>query len=468
MELLDQNISAIFEGAADFNRRELRCGDQTLYLYSIDGLVSGGDISNYVVKPVTQQLKGGSVDALYEGALRGMIYNAVAVPCTDVRDAALKLVNGFCVVLFPKAGAIAFEVKTGEKRSISGPDLENTAKGPKDSFVETVRTNTGLIRRHLRTPDLRLHEMKVGCRSLTNVSIVWIDGITNPEYVQRMIRRLSDINIDGMLTPAAVEEYVTGSRMTPFPLLQYTQRTDRFCQSLLDGRVGLLVDGIPLGYLAPVDVGYLMNSPEDLGRDFMTASFVRILRYLALAFDLLMPALYVAFTVHHWELMPSAMGQVILQGREKVPFSPVWEILVLLIAFELLQESGIHLPQNIGQSVSIIGGIVVGTAGVEAGLISSIALITVSVAGICGFVLPNRDLASTVRLCRFFLAVMAAVGGLFGVGVGIALLLIHLAGLKSLGVSYIVPVESKLIRGRLVNEKLRSKKLNTKDRKKQR
>ena len=467
MQWKDESFRAIFDGAADFNARTLRCGEFTLYAYSIDGLVSSGDISDYIIKPVSEHLAGEDMPALYQSAQTGMIYNAVAVPCKDVEDGAKKLVNGFCVILFPGVGALAFEVKTGEKRSISPPDLENTAKGPRDAFVETVRSNTSLVRRHLRTPDLRLYETQVGRRSLTNVSVVWIDGITNPELVGRMLRRLADIDIDGLLTPAAVEEYVTGSRVTAFPLLQYTQRTDRFCQGLLDGRVGLIVDGLPIGYLLPVDIGHLMDSSEDYSRDFMTASCIRVLRYAAFVIDLLLPALYIAMTMFHWNLLPESLAQVIQQGRESVPFAPMWEILLLLVAFELLQESGIHLPQNIGQSVSIIGGIVVGTVGVEAGLISSLALIAVSISGVCGFVLPNRDLAGAIRLWRFILSVLAAVCGLWGIAGGVVFLVVRLALLKSLGVSYLFPVEPSLLRRRMKKNKFRDSKMNPLDRRKQ-
>ena len=141
------------------------------------------------------------------------------------------LVNGFCVVLFPGVGALAFEVRTGQMRGPAAPEVENTVKGPKDAFVETIRTNTSLIRRHLRSPELRLFETQVGRRSLTNVAVVYLEGITNPELVEKMKKRLKEIDIDGLLSSSAVEEYVTGSRVTAFPLIQYTERTDRFCQT---------------------------------------------------------------------------------------------------------------------------------------------------------------------------------------------------------------------------------------------
>lgn len=463
MELQDEMIRRRFEGAADFNARKLRCGAFTLFAYSIDGLVSSSQISDYIIKPITGRLDAAGIESLYRDALEGMIYNAVAVACKGLEDVCLKLVNGFCVILFPGVGAIAFEVKTGEKRSISGPEMENTAKGARDAFVETARTNTSLVRRHLRSPDLRLYETRVGRRSLTNVSVIWLEGITAPEYVSRLIRRLADIEVDGFLTPSAVEEYVTGSRLTAFPLLQYTQRTDHFCQGILDGRVGLIVDGIPLGYLLPVDIGYLMNSPEDYGRDSITASCIRVLRYIAAVLNLFLPAIYIAMTVFHPNLLPDSLAQVIWQGRENVPFSPIWEILTLLIAFELLQESGIHLPQNIGQAVSIIGGIVVGTVGVEAGLISSIALIAVSTAGVCGFVLPNRDMAGAIRLWRFLLAVLASIAGLWGIGIGAAMLFVRLLMLRSLGVPYLIPAEPGLLRRRMKKNRYRNGKLHPRD-----
>ena len=449
------HVEQVFQGAADLVIRPLQLGPVRATAYFIDGLTSGSEIADFVLHPISQKLRGTAQEML-DQCLDGTVYSAVAQPVENMADLCRLLVNGFCVVVFEGLDrAAAFEAKTGEKRSPAPPEVENTVKGPKDAFTETVRTNTSLLRRHLRSPWLRFYETQVGTHSMTNVTVVWLEGVTDPKLVQRMKQRLASIDADGFLTPASVEEYVTGSRRTPFPLLQYTERTDKFGCGLLDGRVGLLIDGLPLGYLSPVNLAGFLASPEDLGMDFVSASFVRVLRYAALLVSLLLPALYAAMAAFHQEMIPTKLLLAIIESKEQVPFPTMFEVIGLLVAFEILQEAGIHLPQSLGQTVSIIGGLVVGSAAVEAKLISPAALIVVAVAGICGFAIPGRELADATRIWRFALTACAAVAGLFGLTVGLICLLLHLGGLESFGMSYLRPFDRARTGGVVLRRRLK-------------
>ncbi len=454
------NILRIFR-AGDFTQRKILAGPdkREIWVFFIDGLVSGSDISDFVIRPLLHAEK--PVD---RETARACIDNATEAETKDMDAVASKLVNGFCVVLFEENSAAAYEVKTGEKRSISPPEVENTVKGAKDAFTETVRTNTSLLRRHLRTPELRLEEQVVGRRSLTNVTVCHVAGITDPGLAEAVKKRLETIDIDGLLTPAAVEEYLTGSRKTAFPLQIYTERADRFAWGIMEGKVGILVDGLPLGYLLPCCLEDFLKSPEDRGGNYMVASAIRFLRYLSLIAALLLPGFFAAVSLYHQEMIPTSWLLAIVESRESVPFSAGTEVIVLLVAFELLQEAGLHLPQNLGQAVSIIGGLVVGTAAVEASLISPAALIVVAAAGICGFTLPQRDFADAIRIWRFALVLGGLAAGLAGVALGLIFLLIHLADLSSLGIDYLSPLnqgETPKLRARLVTEKYRSPLLDT-------
>ncbi len=462
------NLLRIFGETGDFTLRQVLAGPdkQELWVCSIDGLVSSSEISDFVMKPLMQA--NCCVDL---ETTKTIIYNAVEVSVPNMDAAAEKLVNGFCLVIFGENQAAAFEVKTGEKRSISSPEVENTIKGAKDAFTETVRTNTSLVRRHLRTPELRLEEQVVGRRSLTNVTVCSIAGITDPNLVQAVSRRLKGLDIDGLLTPAAVEEYLTGSRTTAFPMQIYTERADRFSWGLMAGRVGVLVDGLPLGYLLPCCLEDFMESPEDRGGNYLVASAIKFLRYLSLLAALLLPGAFVAVCLYHQEMIPATWLRAIVQSRDAVPFSVGAEVLVLLCSFELLQEAGLHLPQNLGQAVSIIGGLVVGSAAVEANLVSPAALIVVAAAGICGFALPERDFADAIRIWRFLLVIGGLMAGLAGVTLGLLTLLLHLGTLHSLGVPYLLPVsQGKLpkLRPLLAQEKYRPAELSPENQRNQR
>lgn len=436
----EQELRGLFGDTEDLACRRLTVGTQTAAVYYIDGLCAGAEIADTVVRPLCRGVRPGTAQEVFLQARDSSVCNASMEQAQTARQIADRLLHGFCAVLLDDSlPALCFEVKTGEKRGPSAPESENTVKGAKDAFVETARTNTGLIRRHLRSAQLRFVSRRVGRCTQNDATVCWLEGRCEPSLVQRMLRRLEQLDMDGFILPASVEEAVTGSRRTAFPLLQYTERTDTFCQGLLEGKVGLLVDGLPLGYLAPVSLSGLMESSEDRAVDYVSASILRVLRYLALFVSLLLPAVYVAMATFHQQMLPTKLLLAIIASKKDVPFSTLLEVAGLLAAFELLQEAGLHLPQAIGTAVSIIGGLVVGTAAVDADLVSPAALIVTASGGICGFTLPNRDLSDAIRVWRLALTALAGAAGLLGVAAGVVALCIHLAGLTSLDEAYLAP-----------------------------
>ena len=439
---------------ADLTVRHLTVGGNPVVLFFLDSLTSGEDIALHVLRPLAL-LPHGEERAVLTACLDGTVWNAACTLCRTVEDSSFALLHGSCLLLLPSCGlAAAFETKSRDRRSPSPPDTESTVKGAKDAFTETLRVNLGLLRRHLRHDSLCLRQLTVGERSHTAVCIVSLADLTDPRLVQAVETRLRALKIEGMLTPAAVEEYLTGSRATAFPLIQFTERPDRFAQSVLDGQVGVFVDGLPLGYLLPVNVGILMTAAEDRGNGYALATAVRVLRYLALLISLLLPALYIAMAQFHPAMIPTKLLSAIIESKQNVPFSTTAEVLCLLVAFELLQEAGLHLPKAVGHTVSIVGGLVVGSAAVDARIISPTALIAVSVAGICGFAVPEQDFSAAIRIWRFVLGVCAALAGLYGMTMGALVLLVHLGTLDSCGKPYLAPFSAVMTGGALVRRRL--------------
>ena len=438
MDVLSE-LQTRFAGAADFTVRELEAAGVGCTLLFLDGLCSGAEIAEFVIRPLGQLSGPLAPPPLLDWALAGGVEAASASRCADAEDAEAKLLNGFCVLVVLGAGAAAFEVKSGEKRGPSEPEVESTTRGPKDAFTETARTNTALLRRHLRTAKLRIWETAVGSVSRTNLSLLWLEGAADPETVERMKTRLLTLDAGELLTPAAVERLLPGNRRTAVPLLQYTERTDRLAAGLLAGRVGIFADGLPVAYLAPVNLGWLLQAAEDKDTDRLSARFLKVLRLGALVCALLLPALYVAMAAFHQEMLPTQLLEAVIESKKNVPFPTVLEVLGLLAAFELLQEAGLSAPKAVSQPVSIIGGLVVGSAAVEASLISPAALIVTAAAGICGFALPGKSLVDAVRLARFALTLCAALAGLCGLTLALLALLIHLSGLESFGRAWLAP-----------------------------
>ncbi|MDD5938029.1 MAG: spore germination protein [Clostridiales bacterium] len=481
--LTAESLGRVFGGCVDYNRRSVAVGgNESLRadLFFLAGMVRMERVSDYVLRPLAQNASLGELGeaVAWEKMRTGALYNLSVEEITTLDEAAGALVDGNCLLLFPgRERALSFNTGTEEKRGIGDPENEVSVKGSRDSFVENLRTNTSLVRRHLKAPELRITEQVVGRQSLTPVDILWVEGIADPETVAELTRRVEDIDIDALLATGNVEEYIVDDLNTPFPLALHTERPDRFCYGLAEGRVGLLAEGLPLGYLVPGVIGDFVRAPQDRSENWMIASALAVMRWLCLLTTLFLPAFYVAMVNFHPEMIPVRLALSIMAARRDVPFSTLFETLLLLIAFEVLQEAGLRLPQSIGQTVSILGGLVVGSAAVEAKLISPAVLVVVAAAGIAGYTMPSQDLAAALRLWRLLLTVLAGMAGLFGVLAGGAALVGHLAGLESFGAAYLTPFAANageqtegntVLRQPLPDDKLRPAHLNTENRRKQR
>ena len=443
--LTQEGLEKIFAGCSDFAKRPALIHDdpsRPVTLYYINGMVRGERINDYLLRPLSQdqrlaQVQGEAVLRLLEG---GALYNLYVQRRTTLDQAAVDLTMGWCLLFLPgEKDALSFFVGTEEKRSVGEPENEPALKGARDSFVESILTNTSLVRRRLRAPELKVRQHIVGRQSLTPVMVVYLDGVADPETVSRMEERLDQIDIDGVEAAGNLEEYLVPAAGTPFPLLPFTQRPDRFCQGLLEGRVGLLCDGIPLGWLAPGTIDQFFKTGQDRAYHWMVASALNLVRYFCALVTLLVPGLYIALVTFHPEAIPVKLALSIVAAKQEVPFSTIFEVLIMLLAFEVIQEAGLRLPGPIGATVSILGGLVVGNAAVEAHIVSPAVLIAVAIAGVAGYTMPSQDFGNALRLWRFLLAILASLGGLFGLAAGCAALIHHLAGLESFGVPYLAP-----------------------------
>ena len=408
-------------------------------------MVRGERINDYLLRPLAQdpRLSAVSEAEAFQLLGQGALYNLYVERRTTLDQAAVDLTMGWCVLFFPgRMDALSFFVGTEEKRAVGQSENEPALKGARDSFVESILTNTSLVRRRLRAPELKVRQHVIGRQSLTPAMVVYLDGIADPDTVKRVEEKLDAIDIDGVESAGNLEEYLTDASRTPFPLMPFTQRPDRFCAGLLEGRVGLLCDGLPFGYLLPGTMDQFFRTSQDRAFNWMTASMLLLLRYFCMAATLLIPGLYIALVTFHPEAIPVKLALSIVAAKQEVPFSTVFEVLIMLIAFEVLQEAGLRLPSPIGATVSILGGLVVGNAAVEAHIVSPAVLIAVAIAGVAGYTMPSQDMAAALRLWRFLLAILASLGGLFGLAMGCAALICHLAGLESFGVPYLAPFTS--------------------------
>lgn len=477
-----KNLKNIFSDCVDLETRTIFVGGSDslmLHCFFIDGLISGTDASKNILCPLTDNARFGDVRSEAEAfdlALGGGVYGASAKPCRSTDEAVSAILNGFVLLVFDGLErALAFEARSSAQRSVEEPVSEQSLKGARDSFTETLRINTALVRRHLRNSALKFRATTLGRKSNTRVELAWIDGVANPSLIETLQNRLDALETDGLLTSSVVEAILSDTPRSPFPQFMLTERPDRFGMNLLEGRIGLLIDGLPLGWLLPATLPQQLRVPEDVSKHSFIASTLTLLRHLALLVAILFPALYVAVAMYHQEMIPVRLLLSVIESKQAVPFSTAAEVAGMLIAFELLQEAGLRLPPSVGETVSIIGALIVGQSAVEARVISPIAVIVVATAGIASFTIPNQDLGQALRLTRFALVLTAIAAGMFGIAAGCIVLLWHLCSLNSCGVAYLAPMADGGLRDYLHaltvaprhRDKFRDPRLNTPDRRRE-
>jgi len=440
-----QEIKELFSKSSDIVVRPIKISQNnvTFHIFCVDGLINSQLVDEAILQsmkldPFLREYK--SEREVMDYLLDGGAYHAFTLEESDYNLLLKYVLSGMMAFIFDmEQKAIVYDIRTFDKRSVSEPSEEGVVKGAKDSFIEVMRTNTALIRRRIRSEYLVIENLVVGKVSKTDISICYISNIANMDTVNQIKQKIQSINIDNISTPAFIEEYLIENKKSLFPQIMYSQRPDRISANLSDGRVALVVDGMPFVYLLPCQLPMLMQSPEDYANHFLVGSALRAIRYIAMIVTIFLPAFYIAATTYQNQMLPVQLALSTQAAKQNVPFSSATEVLGLLVAFEILIEAGLRLPKAVGTAMSILGGIVVGQSAVSANIVSPLVVVVVSLAGIAGFVMPNQDLSSGIRVVRFVFAFLAAIGGFFGLAVGLIILLTHLCSLDNYGVAYISP-----------------------------
>lgn len=442
-----EGLKTIFSGCEDFFLREIRLGSEKNilgFVCWIDGLVCETDVSEDVIRPLTASSRLAAASSARQAARlieQGAVWRGTARRRETADALVSDLTAGCAALIFETLGvALTFETKSQTGRPVQEATIEKAVKGPRDAFCETLRVNTALVRRRLRTPKLKLTEQTAGRESNTRVALLYIEGIAKPSLVEAVRSRLAAMDLDAVLSAGDLEPYVTDHPRSPLPQTAHTERPDKLAAALLQGRVGLLADGLPVGFLLPGTLGALMRAPEDRADPPLVATGLMLLRWLALLLALTLPALYSAAAVHHPEMLPTQLLVSMVEAEQEVPFGAAAVMLFLLAAFELLQEAGLRLPAPVGQTVSIIGALLVGEAAVSARVASPIAIIVVALAGIAGYNVPNQEIASLLRFARMMLVIAAALGGMFALTALCAMLVWYACTIDCFGVAWLHPL----------------------------
>ncbi|HBB30078.1 MAG TPA: spore germination protein [Clostridiales bacterium] len=451
---LNQTILAlkeILKDADDIIYRTIECGKKQkikMCLIYVDGMTTKEAVSQFAIETLMEffdlnNFEKNTTQELDRIASLTSIATSEISSVDNISTAVNKILSGETMLFIDgSTKAIMISSRGWPMRSISEPVAETLLRGPRDGFNETLKVNITLIRRRIKDPKLKVKYMQVGTKSKTDVAIMYLEDRVNRQVLEELQKRLSKINIEAVLESSYIEELIEDDNYSPFPQVENTQRPDAAASAIYEGRVVIGVDNTPQVLMVPAIMTVFMQSSEDYYERWLSACMIRIVRYLALPITILLPALYVAITTFHPNMLPTGLALYVAASRAKVPFPAWFEASLIEITMELIREAGMRIVGPIGSTIGIVGGLVIGQAAVEAGLISPLVIIIVALTTISSFAIPSFNFSTSLRMLRFVFIILAATLGLFGVSLGICILLTHLCALKSMGVPYMTPFSS--------------------------
>lgn len=439
-----EQLDEIFQNCSDFVTRTISVDhEKKLLLVYIDGLIDTKSLEEGLLKPLLfRGLPTGlsHIDSLGQ-VLEQEIFSITQVKSvsnfSELVDGILKASVG--IMVDGEVNAIIADLKGFEKRGIEEPQTEVVIRGPRDGFTETIRTNTTLIRRRIKSPKLKFEAYSLGEYSKTDVAISYIEGLAQDSLIKEVHQRISRIQIDGILESEFIEEFIEDFPFSPFPQIYNTERPDVVAANLLEGKVAIFVDNTPFVLIVPMTFWGSLQAAEDYYERFIYSTFVRIIRFILLNISQFLPSIYVALTTYHPGLIPTTLLVSVAAAREGVPFPAIIEAIIMELVFEGLREAGIRLPKPVGSAVSIVGALVIGQAAVQAGIVSAPMVIVVATTGIASFAIPRYNFGTAFRMIRFALLLLAGMFGLYGIVLGFIAITIHLVNLRSFGVPYFSP-----------------------------
>jgi hypothetical protein len=438
----------------DFATNDLICGGWRVSLVFFTTLVDLKLLAERVVFPLQDKwddgIKGQETETFLTGETTAIdplseVKSRIVVSDTqrvdDWQSAIGQLMNGKALLLVDgTAAALAIGVEKVEKRDITAPETEQSVIGPRESFVEILASNITLIRQRLRDPHLRVETFQVGRRSKQQVAAFYLDDVANPVIVEEVRRRLSSIDTDALQGQLHLQEMLEDNTISVFPQLRPTERPDVACSYLLEGSVVVMVEGAAHALILPITFFQLVGTVDDYYSSWQYGTLVRFVRMIALLFSIVVPGLYLSLVAYNPELIPTRLVISMESARVKVALPIVLEIVTMEIMIEILREAGVKLPKPVGQAVSIVGGLVIGEAAVNANLVSPVTVVIVALTAISSFSAPVYLLGITYRILRFFLLLCSATLGLYGFLLGLFVIHAHVARLVSFGVPYLAPL----------------------------